>query len=295
VKKILVLTIAIVLITSLGCGMHNREQETGHEDYNANLFNKVEIETDNGEIVAIATSDTTDTMIDVTLVRWATGWTDMAARDHMQEIDVHVSQDTADSVLRIYVEIPTNISYSAGCDVELRLPESLYVDLVTSNGQIDVDGHQAGMYLRTSNGKVEASNTSGNAEITTSNGEIELNNTLGDFDLNTSNGKITVYNHVGNIDAETSNGEVNADVVMPVEAGICRFESSNGRMTVSVPDSVYASIHLKTSNGDVDINGLNVDIDQMEDDEFKGSMGEGENMGEIYLKSSNGDVTLNSL
>ncbi|MBD3287055.1 DUF4097 family beta strand repeat protein, partial [candidate division WOR-3 bacterium] len=205
------------------------------------------------------------------------------------------TEDTADSMLRIFVDIPVNISYSAGCDVELNLPESLYVDLVTSNGKIDVNGHSAGMYLRTSNGEVEASNTCGDAEIITSNGEIDLSNTSGNYGLSTSNGKITVDNHYGSIDGETSNGEVSAEVVMPVEGGIARFETSNGKMTVAVPDSVYASIYMKTSNGDIDIDDLDVTIEEMDDEEFRGYMGQGEDMGEIYLKSSNGDVTLKRL
>jgi hypothetical protein len=295
--KINVLTIALIVTVFfsgfMGCSYSNTAQETGHEDYLASYYETVEIETENGEIKASVINNDT---IAVTLTRWANGITDRSAREHMQEVDVHVTKDTAGGKLIIFIDVPDNTVYSAGCDVELSLPAGLYVDLITYNGQIDVDGHLNGMYLGTSNGNVFVANTAGDAEIHSSNGKIDISNTHGTYSISTSNGDIIVDNHSGDIEGQTSNGKVEADVIMPLEDGVCRFESSNGRITVAVPDSVSASVHLETSNGDINVDSdLEIVYDGGDEDEFNGHMGESQNQGEIYLKTSNGEVTLNKL
>jgi len=271
VKKIVFLTLAALVAASIGCFYGKEASETATVDYAAALYDRVEIETENGEITSSVNSDS---LITITLTKWVTS---PSAKAHLDDIEVHVTKDTTGRVLRIFIDIPDVTVRNYGCDADIELPESLYVDLVTSNGKMKAAGHQNGLRLVTSNGMIEIAKTAGDAE------------------LETSNGAIAVDRHSGDITGETANGEVTAGVIMPVKDGTCRFISSNGAITVAVPDSVSATIRIETSNGDISVDpDLPTQGDYNSDDDiYESKMGD--ESGEIDLETSNGDVTLKKL
>ncbi len=278
-KKIVFLTLAALVAASLGCFYGKEASETATVDYAAALYDRVEIETENGEITSSVSSDS---LITITLTKWVTG---PSAKAHLDDIEVHVTKDTTGRVLRIFIEIPNVSTRSYGCDADIELPESLYVDLVTSNGKMKAAGHQNGLRLVTSNGMIEIAKTAGDAE------------------LETSNGAIAVDRHSGDITGKTANGEIDAEVIMVKSVvnatdttyGYCRFKSSNGRITLAVPDTVGAQIRLRTSNGEISVDpDLPTQGDYNSDDDIYESR-MGDESGEIDLETSNGDVSLKKL
>lgn len=281
-KKIVLLTLAALVAASLGCFYGKEASDTDTVDYDAALYDRVEIETENGEIISSVRSDS---VISVTLTRWASGVSASDASEHLSDIDVSVTKDTAGGVLRIFIDIPDVVTRNYGCDADVELPASIYVDLATSNGKIRAAGHQNGLLLATSNGMIEIAKTAGDAEIETSNGAIE------------------VKRHTGDIAGETANGEIYAEVIMVKFAvdsedttyGYCRFRSSNGEITLAVPDSVGAQIRLRTSNGEISVDpDLPTQGDYNSDDDiYESKMGD--ESGEIDLETSNGDVALKKL
>lgn len=273
-KKILVIA-SIAVLAFAGCFVNytHREDQTGTETYKASLFTKVILETQNGQIEATAVQG--DSNIKVELTRWATGLSQSDAVEHLSDVTVSVNEDTTAGVLSIIVNMPTITTYSLGCDAVITLPESLYVNLETSNGKIVTNGHKNGLKLNTSNGA------------------IELSNTAGDANLETSNGAIYVYNHTGNIEGETSNAAIGADVIMPVTDGVCKLSSSNGAIELSVPDSVGAKIWIETSNGTITLSGFELDDSNPDNNIFESTMGD--ESGTIDLRTSNGAVTFKKL
>jgi DUF4097 and DUF4098 domain-containing protein YvlB len=278
-KKVVFFALAAVLVISIGCYYSSDDaSDSATETYPTDLYNRIEIETENGEITSGIGSDS----ITVTLTRWVNG---PSARAHLDDIDVIVNKDTVNGILRIKIEMPNGTIRSYGCDADIKVPESLYVDLVTSNGSIKAEGHKAGLYLETSNKEIAIANTAGEAILRASNGAIDVNR------------------HTGNIVAETSNGKVDAKVIMvktvvdstDTTYGYCRFTSSNGDITLAIPDSVGANIRLETSNGDITVDpDLHTQGDyNSEDDIYETKMGD--ESGEINLETSNGDVTLKKL
>ncbi|MBA7600511.1 hypothetical protein ES703_07567 [subsurface metagenome] len=278
-KKIALITLAALLVVSLGCYYADEASETATETYAADLYNRVEIETGNGEITSSVSSDS---LITITLTKWVTG---PSAKAHLDDIDVSVSEDTVNGTLSVSVTIPTSTVRNYGCDADIELPESLFIDFKTSNGKMRAAGHQNGLRLSSSNGRIEIAKTAGEA------------------DLFTSNGDIGVDRHTGDIAGETANGEIYAEVIMVKSAvdskdttyGYCRFMSSNGEITLAVPDSVGAQIRLRTSNGEISVDpDLPTQGDYNSDDDiYESKMGD--ESGEIDLETSNGDVTLKKL
>lgn len=279
-KKVMLFALVAVLVIFIGCYYSSDgASDSATETYPADLYNRIEIETENGEIIS---GVSTDSLITVTLTKWVSG---PSARSHLDDIDVTVNKDTVNGVLRIKIEMPSSTIRSYGCDADIELPESLYVDLVTSNGRIGAADHQNGLHLVTSNGEIDIVKTAGDAEIETSNGAIE------------------VKRHTGDIAGETANGEIYAEVIMVKSVvdntdttyGYCRFRSSNGGITLAVPDSVGAQIRLQASNGEISVDpDLPTQGDYNPDEDIYESR-MGDESGEINLETSNGNVTLKKL
>ncbi|MBD3285854.1 hypothetical protein GF338_05915, partial [candidate division WOR-3 bacterium] len=245
-KKYVILSVFSVLFFS-GCAEH-RQRETEQMSFPAKYYKNIKIETSNGEILSQALTDAD--VITVKLTKWATGYTVQDAKLNLGKIDVRVREDTSDSMLRIYVDAPTR-TILCGCEVELQLPESIYANLITSNGNVSAQGHKEGLRLRSKNGEIYVNGTAGKLNVVTSNGKLrlvnhlgdiyaktsngglELSRTVGEADIETSNGTISVQGHTGNIEGNTSNGKVEASVVIDKEEGKCRFFSSNGSVSVA--------------------------------------------------------------
>lgn len=278
-KKIGLLLFTCLVFVSLACLPDiytDYYDETAEEDqvhrFEAALYTEVQIETGNGEITSsVREADS----IEVRLRLWATGTSESDAEEHLANIAVVINQDTVSGKLSVSVVLPKDTKRGYGGDVTLYVPDSLFVDLETSNGKIEAEGHRNGIDAYTSNGAIELSNTAGEADLETLNGEI-------DVDL-----------HDGKITGETSNGAVDAKVIMPVDDGECRLESANGKVRVAVPDSAGASVTLRTSIGRVEVLGLNINYSVNEDNHIEGEIGSG--TGVIYLKTPNGDVILEKL
>jgi hypothetical protein len=124
------------------------------------------------------------------------------------------------------VHLETRVSAApvrASMEVHYRLtvPRSADVDLITTNGAVDVSGVK---------GAVRASST---------------------------NGSVTGRALAGKVDLTTVNGSINADLDEIVSAGV-RLESVNGSVDLRVPQRARANISAKCVNGRVAVTGLPV-------------------------------------
>jgi DUF4097 and DUF4098 domain-containing protein YvlB len=243
-----------------------RIEERETMDFSSSQVQKVEVRTKNG---AIETRVWDDDSIHVVFEKWATGDHTEEAEDNLDDIKIHVRENTTSEVLDIDIQIPSRTGVHYGCNVYLDIPSSLFLDFQSSNGAITVLESQNGVKCSTSNGAITILDTEGHAE------------------LRTSNGMIKVRNHYGELDAETSNGAIDADLVLP-RYGQCQLKTSNGAITLSIPDETSAMIEASTSNGRVEIRGLDVDVIRMEKKGFNGKMGRGE--GDIGIETSNGNI-----
>jgi len=157
-----------------------------------------------------------------------------------------------------------------GIDVEVTAPSSTGVELITSNGMIELRGMNESGTLRTSNGMIVMEDVSGDFSAHTSNGAIEVTAFKGSVDLDTSNGRISFSGELiagGRNDMRTSNGDV--DVTLQGTPSIrLDASTSNGTVTSSLPI-------VAASTGDTHL---------------AGTLGEGE--AELTISTSNGSVTI---
>jgi len=141
-----------------------------------------------------------------------------------------------DGVLEISVAKPDRAS-SASCAFDLQIPTGMKLDLLTSNGRIEVDGDYPEVIVYTSNGRITLTGNIPIFDLRSSNGRIEINQE-GDWSgtgkVHSSNGKISMHAK-GLIEAtltsKTSNGSVNTNIANG--AGTLNLTTSNGSIRVT--------------------------------------------------------------
>ncbi len=223
--------------------------------------------TRNGKITVAATSDTT---ITARITRRCYGRNKADAERYLENVEI---KDTViGNELQLYAEMPGG-SRNYGAYFEMTAPESTHLVLSTSNGQVSLTSMICG------------------ADLSTSNSDVSLLNTRGRIQLSTSNGKVTVQVHQGGIDAQTSNGEISCDLASlgPTESAI--LETSNGKVTLSLPSDVSAAFDARTSNGDITITGFSsITYETSERTHKRGQIGSGASI--ITVSTSNADIII---
>ncbi len=89
-----------------------------------------------------------------------------------------------------------------------------------------------------------------NLEISNTNGRIELADVKGSLEVSTTNGRIRVLRCAGTLDASTTNGSIEADM-REINGQPLRFETTNGRVEVTLPKTAAVNVDAATSNGSI--------------------------------------------
>ncbi len=115
-----------------------------------------------------------------------------------------------------------------------------------------------------------------NARLTfqTTNGAISLSGLGGRTDAVTTNGAITGDGLAGEVHARTTNGSVKLEVAA---TGTDRIEISttNGAVRLAVPESAKANLTASCTNGDIDVAGLNFDVQEQSRRRFEAKLNGG--------------------
>ncbi|MBN2380390.1 hypothetical protein JXM67_11380 [candidate division WOR-3 bacterium] len=261
---------ALVLFAALPLSAAKTE-ETSNQSFDA-AYQRIEVDNINGWI---KTSVSESNEISVTFNKWAQH--PSGKKVDLDEIEIKVEENASDRTLDITIKLPKEHRESIcyGCDIEITMPKNLYADLNTVNGAISAKGHQAGLNLETLNGGIEIEETSGEVEFTTINGAVKITD------------------HSGNIMGATTNGVITASLQTPEKAGVCKLETVNGMLRVSVPETVDAKLTVSTVHGAIILDGKKVKANVLGKHEVSETLGDGS--GTIELSAVNGSITLDRL
>lgn len=158
--------------------------------------------------------------------------------------------------------------------IDVKAPQLAGVDVVSSNGAIQVEGGFTGpARLRTSNGGIRVKGHAGPVQADTSNGAIEAVGVGTPAQLETSNGSVDV-------------------AVADGEAGNVEVRTSNGSVKLSLPASWQGRVDATTSNGRVTMDGGGR-AQKLSAERNQGSMDVGDGgKATATVRSSNGSVTV---
>ena len=129
-----------------------------------------------------------------------------------------------------------------------------------------------------------------NLTIDDTNGAIEIADVHGSHHVSTTNGHIELSRCGGDVDAETTNGGIKAELNEVTPGKSIKLETTNGRITVSVPKSIAMRVDASTTNGSVNTD-LPVTTTEMRHHALRGTINGGGNA-EMRLRTTNGSINI---
>jgi len=151
--------------------------------------------------------------------------------------------------------------------VRITIPAQFNVQLVTSYGEVTVDGKLTGRAeATTGGGDIAFDDVEGAVDLTTSGGDLKTGNVSGDGTLRTSGGNIEVKSATGELDVKTSGGDISignvgktlrastsgGDVTIGDVGGEAKVATSGGNIRTG---KANGKVSLSTSGGDIELNG----------------------------------------
>ena len=264
-KKVVIIGIMLIL-TSIGlCGCTGPQvTDYFNGEYEANENTILKVKTINGQIEVLTWDGDT---VEFNAVKKSS-----ISREELDLMEITVTE--SNDIIDIEAVYIGEESTTPSVDMNIKIPDYVTVEsATTSNGAVIISDVKGDIIATSSNGAIIIDNVDGYATATTSNGRIEVTNTTGVKNLQTANMGIT---------AEIFDFQENINI-----------GTSNGRITLYIDPSLNADIEMQTSNGQITISGITLDL-SLDDDKHKiGTMGEGGN--DIDIVTSNGNIYLYNL
>lgn len=170
--------------------------------------------------------------------------------------------------------------------LNVTLPADLAVTVETTDGSMTAASLRSGIDASTSNGRVEMRDIQGGIKVHSSNGKLLLQRVEGGARVSSSNGSITLEDVGGEVYAKSSNGQIVIDSSI---TGNWECHSSNGAVSMKIPQNTDAVITADTSNG-----SLKGSVSWNKKDEDEGSATLGGGKYAVDLSTSNGSVTVDT-
>lgn len=132
--------------------------------------------------------------------------------------------------------------------------------------------------------------TATNLNIDTVNGRIEIADVTGDLKLDTTNGRIELSRCRGSVNAETTNGGIKAELLQVAAGRAIRLGTTNGRISVTVPQNLAASIDASTTNGSINTELPVTTTSRIHRNSLRGTINGGG--AELKLRTTNGGIDI---
>ena len=130
-----------------------------------------------------------------------------------------------------------------------------------------------------------------NLSVDTVNGAIRVSDVAGELELDTTNGKIDVSGCSGSVEASTTNGGIDVELLSVAQGRDMEFSTTNGRISLTVPETLAADINASTTNGSVR-SDLPLMTSRVSRTSIRGTLNGGGP--QIRLRTTNGGIDIKS-
>jgi DUF4097 and DUF4098 domain-containing protein YvlB len=223
-------------------------------------------ETRNGDISVTASNDSA---IADSVLEYAYGRDRADAEQALRNV---IYSDTVIGTELLVRESMPGGSRPYGASFFITAPESISLSLATTNGDVTVQNMVGGISATTTNGKVELTGTAGTASVSTTNGRLDV--------------KV----HSGAFYGATTNGAVNCDLAALSPTENVGLATTNGKVTLLLPDDVSAVIDATNSSGLLTIYDFTVIYEVQAEHHLRARIGSGAST--IDITTTNGDVVV---
>jgi len=282
--------VALVLPTLVGGCAGGVGETTARESRDLSLAgfstNLVRVEVFNGEI---SVRPGTAGHVTATVAVTGAGATKAEAEADRARIATTLQEATGAVVLRaVYQPDPTS-PRNRGASAAVTVPAGSALELVTSNGKVNVAGVTGAIRIRTSNGEVTVDGAAAGLDVETSNGAIAVTASRGPLGLVSSNAKIGIAATDAAVTASTSNGDI--AFVGSLAAGPQSFETSNAAISLQLGADATFNLDIETSNAKVTVGYPVTTSETASETRLVGRVGAAPAIA-ISARTSNGGITI---
>jgi hypothetical protein len=137
--------------------------------------------------------------------------------------------------------------------VTVETPAQLTLQAKTSDGNVTLSGLQGDLGLTTGDGNVTLDHVSGNLRIKSGDGQVKVTNADGAIEAHTSDGNLSVDGLFHAFALHTSDGTLDLNLREGTKlTEATTIQSSDGSVTIRLPQSFAADLNVHTSDGHVD-------------------------------------------
>lgn len=129
-----------------------------------------------------------------------------------------------------------------------------------------------------------------NVDVDNTNGSIDISDVRGSARVSNTNGHIELLRCSGDVDAETTNGHIKAELAEVTPNKALRLETTNGRISVSVPRSINARLDASTTNGRINSDLPVTTVGEVRRTSLRGAINSGGP--EMRLRTTNGSIDI---
>jgi hypothetical protein len=182
--------------------------------------------------------------------------------------------------------------------VTVESPAQLTLQARTSDGNVSLSGLQGDLNLTTGDGNVDLDHVSGDLRIKSGDGQVKISDADGSIDARTSDGNLSVEGNFHGFALHTSDGTLELslrDGTRLTEAS--SIQSSDGAVTLHVPQNFAADLNVHSSDGHVDC-ALPLTMDHYESNGGEGRDLHGKLNGggtPLTIHTSDGNVKISQL
>jgi Putative adhesin len=164
---------------------------------------------------------------------------------------------SGDEVHFLFKELPHVgahiVWHRAQTRVTVESPAQLTLQARTSDGNVTLSGLQGDLSLTTGDGNATLDHVSGNLRIKSGDGQVKITNADGAIDAHTSDGNLSVDGLFHALAFQTSDGTLDLNLREGTKlTGASTIRSSDGSVTIRVPQNFAADLNVHTSDGHVD-------------------------------------------
>jgi Putative adhesin len=182
--------------------------------------------------------------------------------------------------------------------VTLETPAQLTLQARTADGNVEVSGLQGDLTLTTGDGNLDLDHVSGNLRIKSGDGRVKITDAGGSIDAQTSDGNLSVDGLFHALALHTSDGRVDLNLREGSSlTGTSTIRSSDGSVTLRVPENFSADLDVQTSDGQVHC-ALPLTMDHFQSSGGDGSKLRGKLNGggaPLSINTSDGSVSIERL
>ncbi len=164
---------------------------------------------------------------------------------------------TGDEVHFLFKELPHLgvhiVWHRDQTQITVETPAQLTLEAKTSDGNVDLSGLQGELGLTSGDGNVTIDHVSGALRIRSGDGHVKITDAEGAIEARTSDGSLSVDGLFHVLTLHTSDGALDLNLRQGTKlTEASSIQSSDGSVTVHVPQAFAADLDVHTSDGRVD-------------------------------------------